>query len=147
MIDGKIEPQVRAKDAAARNANLEPFNVAGVDTPTILCTNNDKINKINDNNDSILSISTIQANINHGPLILPNTSDSDTLDNKDQNEDKKNDENDSSNDDLLQGDGQETDKLEEGSTDNQDQGVPRSKHNNKGTAAKYADYSLMMNTR
>ena len=44
-------------------------------------------------------------------------------------------------------DGQEADKPEAGLTDNQDQGVRRSKHNNKGTTAKYADYSLMMNTR
>jgi hypothetical protein len=118
-----------------------------VDAPTILHTNNDKINKMNDNNDSIPLIATISANNNHGPLILPNTSDSDTLDNKDQNKDKENDENDSSNDNLLQGDGQEADKLEEGSTDNQDQGVPRSKRSNKGMTAKYADYGVMINAR
>ncbi len=44
-------------------------------------------------------------------------------------------------------DGQEADKPEEGLTDNQDQGVCRSKRNNKGTTAKYADYGLMMNAR
>ncbi len=44
-------------------------------------------------------------------------------------------------------DGQEADKPEEGLTDDQDQGVHRYKCNNKGTAAKHADYGLMMNTR
>jgi hypothetical protein len=69
------------------------------------------------------------------------------LDNEDQNEDNKNDEDNSSNNDLLHGDNQEADKLEEGLTDNQDQAVHRSKRNNKGTTAKYADYGLMMNAR
>ena len=74
----------------ARNANLEPFNVTGVAAPTIIRTNNDKIDKINGNDNCILSIATIPANNNHDPLILPDTSDSDTLDNEDQNEDKEN---------------------------------------------------------
>jgi hypothetical protein len=42
----------------------------------IICANNNKINKIdkiNDNNNSILLIATIPANNNHYPIILPNT--------------------------------------------------------------------------
>jgi hypothetical protein len=89
----------------------------------------------------------IPANNNDDPLILPDTSDSDTTDNKDQNEDEENNDDDLSNNDSLQGDGQDADEPEEGLTDNQDQGVHRSKHSNKGTTAKYADYGLMMNTR
>jgi hypothetical protein len=75
MIEDTIEPQGCAKDAAVRNANLEPFDVAGVEAPTIICANNNKINVVNDNNDGILAIATIPANINHDPLILPKTSD------------------------------------------------------------------------
>jgi hypothetical protein len=44
-------------------------------------------------------------------------------------------------------DGQEADESEEGLTDDQDKGVHRSKRNNKGVTAKYADYGLMMNAR
>jgi hypothetical protein len=55
--------------------NLELFNDAGVDTPTIICANNNEIDEIDDNDDGILSIATIPANNNHDPLILPNTSD------------------------------------------------------------------------
>ncbi len=93
-IEDKIEPQDqdRAKDAVARNANLEPFDVAGVNAPMIIRANNDDINKISDDNNCILLIATIPANNNHGPLILPNTSDSDTLDDKDKSKDKDNNE-------------------------------------------------------
>jgi hypothetical protein len=41
-IEDKIEPQGHAKDAAARNANLEPFNVAVVDVPMIIHANNNE---------------------------------------------------------------------------------------------------------
>jgi hypothetical protein len=122
-IEVKNEPQGHTKVAEARNANLEPFNITGVEALTIICTNNNKIDIINDNDDDILSIATIPANNNHDQLILPNTSDSDTLDNKDQCNDKENNKDELSNDDL---DGQEADKPEEGLTDNQDQGVRRS---------------------
>jgi hypothetical protein len=46
----------------ACNANLEPFDVTGVDAPTIICANNVKINIINDDDNGILSIATIPAN-------------------------------------------------------------------------------------
>ncbi len=118
-----------------------------MDAPTIICTNNDKIDIINDNNNGILLIATIPANNNHNSLILPNTSDSDRLDDEDQNKDKENDEDNTSDSNLSQGDAQEADKPEEGLTDDQDQGVHRSKRNNKGTTAKYADYGLTMNAR
>jgi hypothetical protein len=89
-IEDKTKPQGCAKVAAARNANLEPFNLTGVVAPMIIHANNNKINVINDNNDGILLIATIPENNNHDPLILPDTSDSDTLDNEDQCKDKEN---------------------------------------------------------
>jgi hypothetical protein len=61
-----------------------------VDAPMIIHANNNKIKVINDNNDGILLIATIPANNNHDPLIPPDTSDSDTLDNEDQCKDKEN---------------------------------------------------------
>ncbi len=95
-IEDTTEPQGCAEDAAARIANLELFDVTGVGAPTIKCANDNKINMINDNDEGILSIATIPANNNHDPLILLNTSDSDTLDNKDQNKNNENDDYDSS---------------------------------------------------
>ncbi len=118
-----------------------------MDVPTLIRANNDEIDYINDNDNGTLLITTFPANNNPKPLILPDTSDSDTLDVKDQNKDKENDNDNVGNNNLLQRDGQEADKSEEGSTDNQDQGVCRSNRNNKGTTAKYADYSLLINSR
>jgi hypothetical protein len=85
--------------------NLEPFDATGLDAPMIIRTNNNKVDAINDDNNSILSIAHIPANNNHDPLILPNTSDSDTLDDKDQNKDKENDNDNLSDNDSLQRDG------------------------------------------
>jgi hypothetical protein len=114
----------------------------------IIHPNNVKIDKINDNNNNgILSIATIPANNNHNPLILPYTSDSDRLDNEDQNKHEENDDDNFSNEDSLQGYAQEANKPEECSTDEQDQAVCRSKCSNKGTTAKYADYGLVINAR
>jgi hypothetical protein len=48
-MEDEIEPQGRAKDAAARNANLEPINAAGVDTPTIIHANANEIDDADDN--------------------------------------------------------------------------------------------------
>ncbi len=143
-IEDKIEPQGCAKDTAACNVNLKPFNAARVDAPTIIHANIKKIDRIYYDNNGILSIATIPETNNHDPLILPNTSDSNTLDNKDQCKDEENAKDNLSDDNL---DGQEADEPEEGLTDDQDQGVHRSKRNNKGVTAKYADYGLMMNAR
>jgi hypothetical protein len=48
-------------------------------------------------------IATIPANNNHDPLILPKTSDSDTSDNKDQNEDEENNHGNLSDNDHCEG--------------------------------------------
>jgi hypothetical protein len=143
-IEEEIEPQGCAEDAAACNTNLEPSNVTGVDALTIIHANNNDINVINDDGNCILLIATILANNNHNPLILPNNSDSDTLDDDDQFEDGENNKDNLSNNNS---DGQEAAKPKEGLTDDQDQGVRRSKCNNKGTTTKYADYGQVMNSR
>jgi hypothetical protein len=66
------------------------------------------------------------------------------LDHKDQCRDKENNKDNLSNDNS---DSQAADKPEEGLTNDQDQGVRRSKRNNKEMPEKYADYGLMMNLR
>jgi hypothetical protein len=69
-MEDEIKPQGRAEDAAAQNANLEPINVTGVDTPTIIHANANEIDDAEDDNDGILSIATIpQGQNNLHPLI------------------------------------------------------------------------------
>jgi hypothetical protein len=132
-IEDKIEPQGHAKDAAAHNANLEPFNVAVVDAPMIIHANNNEIDVINDNDNGILLVATIPANNNHNPLILPDTSDSDTSDDKDQCKDKEDVKDNLSNDNL---DGQEADESEEGLTDDQDPGPAQIQAQQQGNDSK-----------
>jgi hypothetical protein len=73
LIEGEIKPQGHAKDAAARNANNKPFSIAGVDAPTIVCANVDKIDEIDDDNNDIMSIATIPPANDLNPLVLPDT--------------------------------------------------------------------------
>jgi len=49
LIEEELVPQGRAEDAAARNANLQPFDIAGVAAAPILHANTDKLDdyKIN----------------------------------------------------------------------------------------------------
>ncbi len=148
LMEVEIEPQGRTKDIAVCNVNIEPFNVAGVDALTIVHANNDKINKIDDNNNNFTSITTISPANSPNSLILL-----DTLDNNNANEKKgKSSNNDkSSNINLLQRGNLGTqgeigaDAPEEDLTEGQDQGVHQSRCKNKGTTGKYADYSLMLN--
>ncbi len=88
-IEEDIMPQGRDKAAAARNANMEPFAATGVDAPTIIHANINEINKIDDDNDGIISVADIPAQADHYPLNVPDTSDKDNKgeDDKDDDED------------------------------------------------------------
>ncbi len=148
LIEDKIEPQCRDIDTAACNANIEPFDFAGVDAPTIVRTNNEEINKIDDGNNGIMSIAAIPPANNPNPLVLPDTLDNDNA-NKNNNKSSNNDK--SSNNNLLQGGNLGTqgeigaDTQEEDPTEGQDQEMLQSRCKNKGNTGKYADYGLMMN--
>jgi hypothetical protein len=62
-IKDKIVPQGCTEDAAAQNANLAPLNVvAGVDGPTIISAQNDKIEYGNNNNDIIQGGASTETN-------------------------------------------------------------------------------------
>jgi hypothetical protein len=148
LIEGKIEPQGHAKDNAAGNANIEPFDITGVDAPTIVLANNDKINKIDDNNNNIMSIATIPPANDPNPLVLPDTSGNDDAganNNKSSNDDESNDD-ESSNNGNPETQGEiVADEPAEDPTESEDQGVRQSKHKNKGRTSKDKDYGLMMN--
>ncbi len=74
-IEDKIEPQGNAEDAAACNSNIELFDVTGVDALTVIHANNYEIDKINGNDNNIMSIATILSANNPKPLVLPDTLD------------------------------------------------------------------------
>jgi hypothetical protein len=60
LIEEELVPQGQAKDAAARNANLQPFNVAGVVAAPIVHCNADKLNNYEvDDDDGIIAVGDI----------------------------------------------------------------------------------------
>jgi hypothetical protein len=87
-LEYKIEPQGRAENAAAQNANLEPINVAGVDTPTIIHANANEIDDEIYNDDGIISVATIpQGQNDPHPLVLNDTTDEEQAEGGDDDED------------------------------------------------------------
>ncbi len=91
--------QEQAKDKATHNANLEPFDIAGVDPMAIIHANNDKIAKIANNvnnDDGIMAIADVPNHQTHkDTIILNKESDEDnaTNDQDDDNNDKIGDHN------------------------------------------------------
>ncbi len=93
-IEEDIIPQGHAEADAARNANMEQFAIAGVDTPTIIHADINEIDETDDDDDSIISVANILAQANQDPLIIPDTSNED-----DGNDDNNNKEDNNDNDD------------------------------------------------
>jgi hypothetical protein len=99
-IEDNIEPHSQAERKAAINANLEPFNVTGVDTPTIIQANANEIDGADDDDDGIISIATIPAGQNDPhPHILHNSSDDEQVEEDDEDDDDDDDNNNNDNDD------------------------------------------------
>jgi hypothetical protein len=154
-IEEELVPQGQAKDAAACNANIQPFDVAGVVAAPIVHANADKLDdyEIDDDND-IIDVGDIPQQPPHAPLVV-NGTDNDDDDDGNDNDDDDNDDNDvnvgEDEDDSLEEDCDEelaaaTD-AQEGNESDGDQGVRRSRRRGKGTSKKYADYSLLMAAR
>ncbi len=106
-IKEELVTQGQAKDAAACNANLQPFNVAGVAAAPIVHANTDDLNdnEIDDDN-GIIAIGDIPQQPPHAPLVVNDTDDDDNTagsgDDDDDNEDvdgDKDDDNSSDKDD------------------------------------------------
>ncbi len=79
-IEEEFVPQGRAKDAVARNANLQPFDVAGVVTASIVHANTNKLDnyKIDDNN-GIIAVGDIPQQPPHVPHVVNDTDNDDEL--------------------------------------------------------------------
>ena len=76
-IEDEYEPQGRAKDAAALNANTAPYAVAGVDGPIIINADDSEIEVYNNDDDGIITVADIPHNNNAGAHA--------TIDNSDDN--------------------------------------------------------------
>ena len=94
-IDEELVPQGQAKDAAARNANLQPFDVTGVVAAPIVHANADELDdyEIDDDN-GIIAVGDIPQQPPHAPLVVNDTAGSGDDDNDDDNEDIDGDEDD-----------------------------------------------------
>ena len=67
-IEEELVPQGQAKDAAARNANLQPFDVAGVVAASIVHANADELDDYEiDDDDGIMAVDDIPQQ----PHMLP----------------------------------------------------------------------------
>ena len=143
-IEEELVTQGQAEDAAARNANLQPFDVTGVAAVPIIHTNANKLvyNKIDDDN-GIIAMEDIPQQPPHAPLIVNDTEDdNDDYDNANEDED---------NDDLSDEDDNDESAAatdaQEGNKSDSDQGVQRLQRRRKGTSKKHADYSMLMAAR
>ena len=147
-VEDEIEPQGRAEDAAARNANLEPLIAAGVNAPNVVHAHNNEIDAPIDDDDGILSVETLPnipaGHFNNQPIVLNESSEEELDDNEDNDGDDKDDKDDEDHEDNED---DEDDHVDFGNQDDEGQAdEDRSKRIKKVTATtKYADYTLMMN--
>jgi hypothetical protein len=161
-IEEELVPQGQAEDAAARNANLQPFDVAGVVAAPTVHANADELDDYEiDDDDGIIAVEDIPQQPPHAPLMLVNDTDDDDEaagnGNDDDNDEATgngddDDDVDVDEDDDYDNSSDEDDDVEpaaetdahEGNESDGDQGVRRSRRRGKGTSKKYADYTLLM---
>jgi hypothetical protein len=144
-IEEELVPQGQAKDAAARNANLQSFDVAGVDR----VDNYDY--KIDDNN-GIIAVADIPQQPQAAPLAVHEIDADDNIaesDNNDNDAESDDDDRSNNNDYAEREDDESANSAASTNADKSDgnQGVWRSQCKGKGVTKKYANYSLLMAER
>jgi hypothetical protein len=88
-IEEELVPQGHAKDAAACNANLRPFDITGVAAAPIVHANaNEFLNYKIDNNDGIIAVGNIPQQPPHVPLVVNNTDDDVAMGSDDDDDDE-----------------------------------------------------------
>jgi hypothetical protein len=149
-IEVDLIPQGQAEDQAARNANIDPYDVAGVEAPPLM--HDAHVIGGDDDDDDIIAVADATPHINPVPLVVDATDDEegDDVATANDNVDDDNDDNDSDDDDDDDDDQHgapqpniETDDAEPDG----DQGVRRSRRKGRGVTKRYADYGLLMATR
>jgi hypothetical protein len=132
-IEEELVPQGRAEDATACNANLQPFQIAGVVTAPIVHANTDELDdyEIDDDN-GITAVGDIPQQPPHAPLVVNDTDDDNDAagsgDDDDDNEDIDIDEDDDNLSDKDDKDDEPEDATDvlDGSKSDSNQGVRRS---------------------
>ncbi len=133
-IEDEYEPQGRAKDATALNANIALYAVAGVDGPIIINADDDEFEVYNDDDNGIIAVADIPHNKNAGAHA--------TIDDSDDNIDAENDSGNDSDDDDS--DNEEAPIEHEPDDEVSVPGVRHSKRKTKGKTTRFAEYGLMM---
>jgi hypothetical protein len=142
LIKEELVPQGCAKDAAARNANLRPFKVAGVAAAPIVHANADKfIDYKIDDDDSIIAVGDVPQQPPHVPLVVNDTNNDVATGSDDDDDD------DDLSDEDVDNEPAAATNAPEGNEPDGDQEVQRSRRRGKGITKKYADYSLLMAAR
>ena len=100
LIEEELVSQGRAKDAAARNANLQPLDVTGVGAALpFVCASMDELdNYKSDDNDNIIAVADIPQQPPHAPFVLNNTNDDNNVGSDDDSNNTESDEKESNND-------------------------------------------------
>jgi hypothetical protein len=130
-IEEELVPQGRAKDATARNANLRPYDVAGVAAAPIVHANADKfVDYKIDNDDRIIAIGDIPQQPPHVPLIVSDTDDNVATGSDDD------DDNDNLLDEDVNNEPAAATDAPEGNKPDGNQGVQRSRRRGKGITKK-----------
>jgi hypothetical protein len=142
LIEEELVPQVHAKDTAACNANLQPFDVAGVAAAPIVHANADEfVDYKIDDDDGIIAVGDIPQQPPHVPLIVNDTDDDIATRSDDEDDD------DDSLDKDVNNEPAAATNAPEGNKPDSNQGVQRSQCRGKGITKKYANYSLLMAAR
>ncbi len=159
LIEEELVPQGCAKDAAARNTNLEPFNVTGLAVASLIIpANADKLDNYKiDNNGGIIAMGDIPQQPPHAPLVVNNTDNDGIAESDDNDEDAKSNSNNGINDNddgNLSGNDVDNKPVDLAAATNADdnksgsnQGVQRLQRKGKGITKKYAVYILLMVAR
>ena len=130
-IKEELVPQGQAEDAAARNANIQPFDVAGVVAAPIVHANADELDDYEiDDDDGIIAVEDIPQQPPHAPLVVNDTDNDDDAagsgddeDNDDDDVDVGEDENDSLDEDDDEELVADATDAQEGNESDGDQGV------------------------
>jgi hypothetical protein len=153
-IEEELVTQGQAEDTTACNANLRPFNVAGVVAALIVHANTDELDDYEtDDVNGIIAVGDIPQQPPHAPRVVNDTDDNNnTAGSGDYDEDNDEDVDGDEDDDNSSEQNDEDDEPEaatdalDGSESGSDQGVRRLRRRGKGTSTKYADSTDMFSS-
>ena len=147
-IEDELEPQGRAEDAAALNANIAPYVAAGVDGPVIIDADDDEIEIIDDDDsdDGTISVADVAPH-NHGVIAQAGIDDSDDELNDDINAENNDNESEQESDDKSIENNNDVAPIEPTLDDDKVSipGVHRSRRKKKGkTPTRFEEFNMMM---